>query len=117
VERSGKRFDEEVLTFADPDGLKLEMVGYARAKELLVPRGAMVPPGHAIRGFPSASNWKAFVSLSIAITKRVSAISATISTRGDDTKCSMRSIAGKSGRIYFSGFLPCSTGELHHAGR
>ncbi len=29
VERSGKRFDEEVLTFADPDGLKLEMVAHS----------------------------------------------------------------------------------------
>lgn len=55
MERSGKRFDEEVLTFADPDGPKLEMVGYARAKELLVPRGAMVPPGHAIRGFDAVT--------------------------------------------------------------
>jgi len=49
VERTGKRFDEEVLTFADPDGLKLEMVGHAGAREPLVPRGSTIPEEHAIR--------------------------------------------------------------------
>ena len=51
VERAGKRFDEEVLTFADPDGLKLEIVGHAGAKEPRAPRNAAVPEAHAIRGF------------------------------------------------------------------
>ena len=51
VERSGKRFEEEVLTFADPDGLKLEKVGQAGAKGPQAQRGAMVPEEHAIRGF------------------------------------------------------------------
>ena len=50
VERSGKRFDEEVLTFADPDGLKLEMVGHAGVREPQAQRGVMVPEEHAIRG-------------------------------------------------------------------
>jgi glyoxalase family protein len=49
--RSKKRFGEEVLTFADPDGLRLEMVGRASAKEPLVRRSAVVPEEHAIRGF------------------------------------------------------------------
>ena len=30
VERSGKRVDEEVLTFADPDGLRLELVAHSQ---------------------------------------------------------------------------------------
>jgi glyoxalase family protein len=51
VERKEKRFDEVVLPFADPDGLKLEMVGHARAREPRVPRGAAIPEEHAIRGF------------------------------------------------------------------
>jgi glyoxalase family protein len=51
VERSGKRFDENVLTFADPDGLKLEIVGHAGAKESQARREAAVPEEHAIRGF------------------------------------------------------------------
>lgn len=55
VERSGRRFDEEVLTFADPDGLQLEMVGHAGAREPLLPRGSKVPREHAIRGFYSVT--------------------------------------------------------------
>jgi len=51
VERTGKRFDEEVLTLADPDGMKLEIVGHADAGEAKAPRFADVPPEHAIRGF------------------------------------------------------------------
>ena len=51
VERSGKRFDEEVLTFADPDGLKLEIVGHAGAKVPQAPRSAAVPEELVIRGF------------------------------------------------------------------
>ena len=51
VERSGKRFDEEVLTFRDPDGLKLEIVGHAGAKESRIPRESPIPDEHAIRGF------------------------------------------------------------------
>ena len=51
VELSGKRFDEEVLTFADPDGLKLEIVGHAGSKEPRAPRSGAAPEEHAIRGF------------------------------------------------------------------
>ena len=51
LERSGKRLDEEVLTFADPDGLKVEVVGHAGAKETHVRRSNDVPEEHAIRGF------------------------------------------------------------------
>lgn len=50
-ERSGRRFDEEVLTFADPDGLKLEIVGHPDSKEPRAPSSAAVPEEHAIRGF------------------------------------------------------------------
>ena len=51
VARSEKRFGEEVLTFADPDGLRLEMVGRASGKEPQVRRSSAVPEEHAIRGF------------------------------------------------------------------
>jgi glyoxalase family protein len=56
VERSGKRFDEEVLTFADPDGLKLEFV--AHSQPLGANRAwkdASVPAQHAICGFYSVT--------------------------------------------------------------
>ena len=51
VERLGKRFDEEVLGFADPDGMRLEIVGHADAGEALASRFADVPEEHAVRGF------------------------------------------------------------------
>ncbi len=51
VERTGKGFDEQVLTFADPDGRKIEIVAHADAGPANAPRFASVPPEHAIRGF------------------------------------------------------------------
>ena len=51
AERTGKRFDEEVLTFADPDGMKIEIVGHADAAPSNASRYASVPAEHAIRGF------------------------------------------------------------------
>ncbi len=50
-ERSAKRFEEEVLTLADPDGMKVEIVAHAEVSGGNAPRFAAVPPEHAIRGF------------------------------------------------------------------
>jgi catechol 2,3-dioxygenase-like lactoylglutathione lyase family enzyme len=50
AERKGKRFDEEVLAFPDPDGMKIEIVGDADSASVNAPRSASVPPEHAIRG-------------------------------------------------------------------
>jgi glyoxalase family protein len=56
VERSGKRFDEEVLTFADPDGLKLELVAHPQpAGANRAWKDASVPARHALRGFYSVT--------------------------------------------------------------
>jgi glyoxalase family protein len=51
VERAGRRFDEEVLRFADPDGMRLEIAGHRAAQEVTAPRTSDVPAEHAIRGF------------------------------------------------------------------
>jgi len=51
VERSGKRFNEEVMIFPDPDGMKIEIVGHADAGAPNPSRCADVPQEHAIRGF------------------------------------------------------------------
>src|SRR5580704_12275125 len=48
---TGRRFEEDVLTFPDPDGMKIEIVGHAGAGVANAPRFASVPPEHAIRGF------------------------------------------------------------------
>jgi glyoxalase family protein len=51
VEQTGRRFDEEVLTFADPDGMKLELVAHADAAPANGSRFSDVPAEYAIRGF------------------------------------------------------------------
>lgn len=51
VERTGPRFHEQVLTFPDPDGMKIEIVAHADAGAANAARFAPVPPEHAIRGF------------------------------------------------------------------
>jgi glyoxalase family protein len=55
AERSGERFGEEVLTFADPDGLKLEMVASGKAKPKHPWLAASVPAEHAVGGFDSVT--------------------------------------------------------------
>lgn len=55
AERSGKRFGEEVLTFVDPDGLKLELVAGPVNNRAKVWAKTPVPPRHAIRGFHSVT--------------------------------------------------------------
>lgn len=49
------RLDEDVLTFLDPDGLKLELVAHPRAAELGVSGGGPVSAPNAIRGFHSVT--------------------------------------------------------------
>ena len=51
AERTGKRFDEEVLMLSDPDGMKLELVAHVKAPEIAPARYADVPAEYALRGF------------------------------------------------------------------
>lgn len=55
VEREGARFEEEVLTFVDPDGLRIEIVGHANARAPRSWTDADVSPEHSIRGFYSVT--------------------------------------------------------------
>lgn len=50
VERTRERKKQEVLTFPDPDGMKIDLVGDADPHDVQVPRFSSVPPEHAIRG-------------------------------------------------------------------
>ena len=52
-----KRFDEQVLSLYDPDGLELEIVAHSSAqnREVNVWNGGGIPSKHAIRGFYSVS--------------------------------------------------------------
>ena len=50
-----KRFNDEVLPFADPDGLRLELVATAEADARTAAPAKDVPAGVAIRGFHSST--------------------------------------------------------------
>lgn len=52
-----KRFDEQVLSVYDPDGLELELVTHSSAqeREVNVWKGGSIPSNHAIRGFYSVT--------------------------------------------------------------
>ncbi len=49
--RSPSRFNEELLTLADPAGMQIELVAHAEAGPVHPPRFSDVPTEHAIRGF------------------------------------------------------------------
>lgn len=51
IENKEQRMGETVVTFSDPDGMKIELVGHAEPCEVKAPRFADVPAEHAIRGF------------------------------------------------------------------
>lgn len=51
VESKEERMGETVLTFSDPDGMKIELVEHAESAELKAPRFSDVPAEHAVRGF------------------------------------------------------------------
>jgi glyoxalase family protein len=56
AERAGERFGEQVLRFADPDGLRLELVPHAGLGATDTPwSAAAIPTQHAIRGFYSVT--------------------------------------------------------------
>jgi catechol 2,3-dioxygenase-like lactoylglutathione lyase family enzyme len=53
-----RRFDEQVLAFADPDGLLLELVATARVDGVAPWRDGPVPPEHAVRGVHAVTIWE-----------------------------------------------------------
>jgi len=55
-EGPSRRFDEQVLSFADPDGMLLELVARADAP-VQAWQGGPVPAEHAIRGFHGVTLW------------------------------------------------------------
>ncbi len=52
-----RRFGEQVLSFADPDGMQLELVASGAGAQLPVWGGGRVPAEHAIRGFHGVTLW------------------------------------------------------------
>jgi len=61
------RFSDQVLSFADPDGLRLELVTHKEAEDIRAWKDGPIPQEHAIRGFRgvtlSEQNFKATARL------------------------------------------------------
>ena len=55
AERAPKRFDEEVVRFADPDGMLVELIESTADNEAMPWNESLVSAEHAIRGFHSVS--------------------------------------------------------------
>jgi glyoxalase family protein len=53
-----RRFDEQVLSFSDPDGLLLELVATPRVEAVEPWQGGPVPPAHAVRGVHGITIWE-----------------------------------------------------------
>jgi glyoxalase family protein len=51
AEHAGERFGDSVLSFADPDGMRLEIIAHSHPHLSHAPRTSNVPAEHAIRGF------------------------------------------------------------------
>jgi glyoxalase family protein len=52
-----KRFDEKVLSFSDPDGMRVELVGSASLPIVQFWEEGPIPPEYALRGFHSVTLW------------------------------------------------------------
>jgi catechol 2,3-dioxygenase-like lactoylglutathione lyase family enzyme len=53
-----RRFDEQVLSFPDPDGLLLELVATPRVERVAAWAGGPVPAEHAVRGLHGGTIWE-----------------------------------------------------------
>lgn len=51
AERDDDRFGERILTFHDPDGMRIELVGTVDVHDYQMPRTSNIGADHAIRGF------------------------------------------------------------------
>ena len=57
-EGPSRRFDEQVLAFADPDGLLLELVATPRVERVAPWGDGPVPAEHAVRGLHGGTIWE-----------------------------------------------------------
>jgi glyoxalase family protein len=55
AERAPLRFEQEVIRFADPDGMFLELIASAPGREVEAWTASSVPAEHSLRGFHSVS--------------------------------------------------------------
>jgi len=56
AEKTTRRFGEQVIRFADPDGLLLELIASDSTPSVELWSDSLVPPQHSLRGFHSVSS-------------------------------------------------------------
>jgi len=71
VERQAERFGDGVLSFSDPDGMRLELIGHADAPKAHPARTSEVPPEYAIRGFFGVSLCEAGFEMTAAVLEKM----------------------------------------------
>ena len=76
VEQLDTRFGDAVLGFADPDGMRLELIASPQHVPALSPRASDVPPEHGIRGFFGVTLCEAGFEMTAAVLKKMGFVSA-----------------------------------------
>jgi glyoxalase family protein len=71
AERADDRFGEPVLSFGDPDGMRVELLGMNDTDDYEVPRISGVPREHAIRGFHSVTLCEAGFELTARVLEKM----------------------------------------------
>ncbi len=76
AERLGTRFGDEVLGFADPDGMRLELIATAQHATASVPRTSDVPLEHSIGGFFGVTLCEAGFEMTAAVLETLGFVSS-----------------------------------------
>jgi glyoxalase family protein len=71
VEHAGERFGNPVLSFGDPDGMRIELVGSDNPLPVVTPRTSDIPAEHAIRGFDGVTLCEAGFELTAKVLKKM----------------------------------------------
>lgn len=67
VERADDRFGDRVISFGDPNAMRVEFIGTGDAGEYQLPRTSNIPADHAIRGFHGVTQCEAGFELTARV--------------------------------------------------
>ena len=76
VQRLERRFDKDVLSFADPDGMHLELIGHTHQAPGQPSRTSEVPAEHSIRGFFGVTLCQTGFEMTAAVLRKMGFIQA-----------------------------------------
>ena len=111
-----RRFDDEVLTVLDPDGMRLELVGVAERPDAIWADGP-IPVEHAIGGFAGVTLAVGRPEGTVRVLTELMGFER-LDERGDRVRLASRA-AGEPGRVVdvvadSSGFGRLGAGSVHH---